>query len=165
MTNFLFKIVGFYEPERSFILIYFILWWQKFRGKLLDEMIVRICATEWPLQSVLSCLQLQEISVLLFLCVAVKKDLKILSWKTTALASLGLPVCLFVGQNSRTTEKIFITFYICVIFSGASKFVLKSDKVVETVIEKYRRTWMLGCTCFEHILQGMCDYVEKRKKM
>jgi hypothetical protein len=162
----LFKIVGFYEPARSFILIYFILWWQKFWRKLLEEMIVTICKTEWPLQSMLSCLQLQAISVLLFLCVAVRKDLKILSWKTTALVSLALPVCLFVGQNSRATEKIFITFlHIYIIFIEACKFVLKSDKVVGIVTEKYRKTWMPGCAYFEHNLQSMCDYVEKRKRM
>jgi len=108
-------------------------------------------------------------SLLLFLCVAVRKDLKILSCKTTALLSLGMPaclsVCLFVGQNSRATEKIFIVFCIYVIFNGASKFLLKSDKVVDVVTEKYKKTWMLGCTCFEHILQGIYDYVDKRKKM
>lgn len=50
-------------------------------------------------------------------------------------------------------------------FIGACKFVLKSDKEVDIVNEKYRETWMLCCVYFEHILQGMCDYVEKRKKM
>ena len=74
---------------------------------------MRICETEWPLQSVLSFLQLQATSVLLFLCVTVKKALKVLSCKTAALVSQGLLVCLFAGQNSRATEKIFITFYIC----------------------------------------------------
>lgn len=94
-----------------------------------------------------------------------QKGFKILSWKTTALVSLGLPVCLFVGQNSRATEKIFIAFYIHAIYIRACKFALKSDKVVDIVTEKYRKTWMLCCEYFDHILQGMWDYIEKRKKM
>jgi hypothetical protein len=82
-------------------------------------------------------------SLLLFQCVAVKKDLKILNCKTTALVPLGMPVCLsvclFVGQNSRATEKIFIAFCTYVILNGACKFVLKSDKVVDMVTENYRK--------------------------
>lgn len=34
ITNLLFKIVGFYEPQRSFILIYFISWRQKILKKI-----------------------------------------------------------------------------------------------------------------------------------
>jgi hypothetical protein len=72
-TKLLFKIVGFYEPQRSFILIYFISWRQRVLKQIAGG---KDCEDLWNWEAftvgvVLSAVK--AISVLLFLCVAVKR--------------------------------------------------------------------------------------------
>lgn len=59
---------------------------------------MRICETEWPLRSVLSCLQLQAISVLPFPCVAVKKDLENIKLKNDRFSVAG-SACLSIRRS------------------------------------------------------------------